>query len=242
MRRQGCALFFGLLVGGAAIAQPPADLERYPPAPELPGVVVGKTPSDRPVVSASPLTVRRTSLKPTESEPGPLSDKALPPASSREVTATIAPTESNSPTSEVAATCPATPAKCAKSCTGGIIDWLCFRSKARQSGCLIPPYMPPLQAWFPCDPHKGGCASCAAGAKACCTAPAATATGPVVIPPTTLEYPIKTGEEPGKTEVKGPDEKSGFRPVDVGLSFAPGAAPTSSPTTQTDRVSTWRPK
>ena len=187
MRRQGCALFFGLLVSGAALAQPPAVSERYPPAPELPGVVVGHSPSERTVVSVAPLAVKRTGLNVTE--PAPMPDKTSPEKHPPATQAASTPTEPAIESGKDLATpCPPKAGKCAKRCcTGGILDWLTYHSKARQSGCNIPPYMPPLQSWFPCDPRGRSCTSCAA--KSCCTVPASDPTvigpsGPVVIPPT----------------------------------------------------------
>ena len=55
MKRHGWALGLGLLVSGAALAQPPADSERYPPAPDLPGVVVSKSQKGRPAGKVVPI-------------------------------------------------------------------------------------------------------------------------------------------------------------------------------------------
>jgi hypothetical protein len=234
-----------MLVGGAALAQPPADSERYPPAPELPGVVVGQTAGNRPIITADALTTRRTSLKPAE--PGPLPEKtppmAIPPVATTTVLAPVTP---------LAPVAPCAPdSKCAKaeSCTGGFghfKDWLLHRSRSRQSGCYIPPYTPPLQAWFQCEPRKAPCGPCASGTKTCCPVPGF-ATAQLVPPTLTEEPPTLPGGEkllvpPGKPDVKEPEAMKGFKPVDVGLSFAPGAAPMACPTTQTEKVSNWRPK
>jgi hypothetical protein len=38
------------------------------------------------------------------------------------------------------------------------------------------------------------------------------------------------------------DLPPGFQSVDVGVKFCPGVAPMAKPTTQTEKVSKWRPK
>ncbi|WP_020472113.1 hypothetical protein [Zavarzinella formosa] len=58
MKRQGWALCIGMVVGGTAVAQPPADGERYPPAPEMPGVVISKPSGDRPTVTVTEMNVK----------------------------------------------------------------------------------------------------------------------------------------------------------------------------------------
>src|SRR5947208_5008848 len=70
MQRQGWAFCLGLLVSGLAAAQPPADGERYPPAPDLPGVVVGQTGGGKPVEKSLP--DRPNELSVQTAEPGPI--------------------------------------------------------------------------------------------------------------------------------------------------------------------------
>lgn len=302
MRRHGWALCLGLLLGGTAAAQPPADLERYPPAPDRPGTAVGR-PSPRPVATAAGLPVRPTGVKPaggqapmTPPTSGPaLAYPAAPtvtivqpaePLPAPDAKAADAPKATEAPakpTTDAAAApadplghAPAAPAAtaCAPegpytmvgcSCVWRIKDWLCFRSRSRQSGCY------PSQPWpmllQPCCEPKI-CATCAPPAKCpglfgkcgggkCAEPVVGPVVGPVVDPvPATLPVMPAPAEPmppkgaakadplfpPGTVVATGPDELSGFRKVDVGLSFAPGAAPMAHPTTQVERVSNWRPK
>lgn len=295
MRRHGWALCLGLLLGGTAAAQPPADLERYPPAPDLPGKAVGR-PSPRPVATAAGLPTRPGGVKPAGGQ-APAAPPTSGPAPGYPATPTVTITQPAEPPPDAkaldapkaaetpkAADAPAKPAAdapavtaappasaCAPegpytmvgcSCVWRIKDWLCFRSRSRQSGCY------PSQPWPPflqpcCEPKI--CSTCAPPAKCPCLfgkcAGGKCATGPVVgplvdpvpaplplMPPPAAPMPPSGAAKaeppfpPGTVVATGPDELSGFRKVDVGLNFAPGAAPMANPTTQIERVSNWRPK
>lgn len=276
MMRHGWALGLGFLVSGAALAQPPADSERYPPAPDLPGMVVSKTQKGRPVGKVVPIAVSDGTQILAEPAQVPKTLEKTPEAPLPAPATTIA-----KPTIPVDA--PAVPVPCARpthwlgrgtgkhwDCVSRFQNWLCFRSRATQNGCYVTPYRYPLQAWFDCDPKQGQgtCATCASAnpphsGKHHQVVPNWT---PVVVepmpvpavippPPEKIMPPVKPPTVPmPKSGVLAPlpvpptpprleiDLPSGFQQVDVGLSFTPGVSPMAKPTTQTERVSKWRPK
>ena len=252
MRRHGWAFCLGLFLTGATAAQPPADEERFPPAPDLPGEVVGQLP---PTIVVPKIGSKDTKPVP----PAPLPDNMPAPYGGGTVTATVTPLE---PTPgavpaamgmfQQAAQCPV-PA-CRPSCgigLGDIKEWLCFRSKARQSGCYPTPYHPPLQAWFPCDPKNGPCgvgglskapfcASCAMGAMPPGAGVPVPPTGdPIPAVPASPEPPLAGGLSVGKCA--DADVLTTFLPVTPGLGFAPGNAPMANPTSQI-KASSWKPR
>jgi hypothetical protein len=254
MQRHGWTFCFGLLVSGFAAAQPPADSERYPPAPDLPGIVVGKTNTGKPAVSIPAAEPKVVSIQAGEPAPTPRALEGEPVPAGPRVTATTQPAEAKpeSPEHPVPATAIATNEKACKSgcrssnCLDRVMDWMCFQPHARQQGCYPSPNRPPLQAWFPCDPKSGSCPNGKCGS---------------VVPPTVVApgTPLLTPEPAGPAPKVSIDSESATRQapaipievdddlpgairVDTGLRFSPGAAPMAKPTTQTDRVSTWRPK
>lgn len=226
MRRHGWTFCLGLLVGGPALAQPPADTERFPPAPDLPGVVVSQPAGGRPVATAGPVSIRSSSYKPSDA-PAPLplpavkSSPYLPVATV--VSAQVA-TPVVKPVAEFAPCAPAA-ACAAPACGGGghgnVMDWLCFRSQVRDWGCVPKKYVPPLQAWFPCTP-KAGCSTCAP---------------PIGIP---FDAALPAGK-PGSM-IEGTEPPPAPPKRGDGLSFDRGAAPMAAPTTQTGIRSSWKPK
>src|SRR4051812_2351432 len=90
MQRHGLAFCLGLLMTGLAAAQPPADGERYPPPPHLPGVVVGKTTVGKPTNPSPPKVV---SVQAGEPAPTPRSLDGDPIPAGPSVTATTEPVE-----------------------------------------------------------------------------------------------------------------------------------------------------
>jgi hypothetical protein len=256
MQRHGLAFCLGLLVSGVAAAQPPADSERYPPAPDLPGIVVGQANGGKPIGKTMLAAPKVVSVQAAEPGPTPRSADTDPvPGSS--ISATTEPVDSApvKPEVPVAATSSPTKVKGCKSgcCTGEcltrITDWLLFRSHARQQGCYPSPYRPPLQAWFPCD-ATGACGSCASG-KLAVVAPTVVAPPPEsplpppapIIPTPKVSSESSSLPRPAPALVAGPDsELPGSFRVDTGLRFSPGAAPMANPTTQIEKVSNWRPK
>ncbi len=262
MQRQGWAFCLGLLLTGLAAAQPPAEGERYPPAPDLPGVVVGTTNSGKPVGAADPSTTKLASVQPSEPAATPKSLDGEPTPAGPAITATTEPVEipagkTNLPVSSM--TCAASekccPSGCCSSgCLGRVVDWMLFRSHARQHGCYPSPYRPPLFTWFPCGPRSGPYGSCASG-KCGVTAPPMIVNPPLNPQELPLPGPSPAGPTPKVLDENGsatrqvppitiePEpELPGAIRVDTGLRFSPGAAPMAKPTTQTDRVSKWRPK
>ena len=274
MKRHGWAFGLGLLVSGAALAQPPADSERYPPAPDLPGVVVGQSQKGRPVGKVVPIA--GSDANQILAEPAQV-PKALEQAP--EVTLPAPATTIAKPAISVEAT--PLPAACARpthglglgtgkhlDCVSRFQNWLCFRSRAKQQGCYVTPYRSPLQAWFDCDPKRGTCGPCASVQMPpvgkhhrVVTSPTHVVIDPIpaVIPPTTEKtMPSPSVKPPSvpmpKSGVMAPlpvppaaprvegDLPPGFQRVDVGLGFTPGVSPMAKPTTQTERVSNWRPK
>jgi hypothetical protein len=229
MRRHGWALYLGLLAG-PAMAQSPVDSERYPPPPELPGVVVGQMRG---------VTTAVASQKPV---PGVLSTTA---------TSAVAPVETGLPLDLPAASLPAPPAavppapgcpapapasKCGAG-IGSISDWLTFKSRARQSGHFVPPYRPPLLAWFPCEPrwpHYGP------AVMPGCAAPCGVPIGPA---PTIADAPGSMSPPAAIRLPSCPDKEAltSFEKINDGLGFVPGGAPMAGPTTQV-KPSTWRPR
>jgi hypothetical protein len=250
MRRHGWAFCLGLFLTGAATAQPPADEDRFPPPPDLPGEVISQLPGPK-AVDATP---------PKDGRPAPLPDLQPVPYTGT-VSAAVAPVEP--PPAAVppvlgmvapAAPCPPAAPACRPSCGigfGDIQEWLLFRSQSRQSGHFVTPYHPPLYAWFPCEPGKGpccvggfpakpGCAVGAAGTPVTVTTPAVAQGGlPVPNPevPVAPELPLGGGAPIGKCA----EPLTTFEPVGAGLGFTPGRAPMANPTTQI-KPSSWRPR
>jgi hypothetical protein len=245
MQRHGWAFCLGLLAIGSAAAQPPADLERYPPAPDLPGVVVGQ--------SATTIQAADKSAKPA-TPPGELPFEPIHPPKDKPTPkegdpTTIPTTTLPAPSNGVAGPVCNSPSCCSTGCIDKLKAWLLHRSRAKQSGHYITPYRPPLHAWFPCEPNgncKGG--NCQNGTVT---------VAPTVIPPTDVsplpppavmpKTPVTVMPEPRRPEapvVVEPrsDLPPGFQSVDVGVKFCPGVAPMAKPTTQTEKVSKWRPK
>ena len=245
MQRHGWAFCLGVLAIGSAMAQPPADLERYPPAPDLPGVVVGKSESTILTADKSDKSapsgelpfepIQQPKDKPATNESRPAEPIALP--------ATTLP----APTTAVGG--PVCKPSCGSTgCCDKVVAWLLHRSRAKQRGHYVTPYTPPLHAWFPCKPSAG----CANG-----KCPMGTVTVvPMVIPPTNVtplpppavapKAPVATLPKP-QEHVPSPEPASELLPglnkgVDVGIRFTPGIAPMAKPTTQTEKVSNWRPK
>ena len=230
MRRHGWALCLGAILTGTAAAQPPASEERFPPAPDLPGQVVGQLPA---APAGDP-----TGRGPVPPAAAPLPDAALAPFSST-ATATVA------PVGPAAAPCPAPVAR--KGCDigwGDIKEWLLFRSNARQSGHFVTPYRPPLIAWFPCEPRRPPCGA------------GPVIGGPIGPPPAVM--PVPDGPLPAPTPAApiSPEPLAGgvavgkcldaevlttFQPVAPGIGFTPGGAPMANPTTQIKPTS-FKPK
>ena len=187
MQRHGWTFCLGLLACGLASAQPPANLERYPPAPDLPGVVVGQSSGGKLVskpTQKSPAVINVQVSEPADAPPA--GDDSTPPKGPT-ITATTLPADSTPAKPEIPAEVAAVPLPeggCATGCCAGgclhrIADWLCFRSHARQHGCYPSPYRPLLQAWIPCNAKNGPCPSCMAGK------------GPVVEVPVIIPAPAR---------------------------------------------------
>ncbi len=227
MRRHGWALSLGLLFGGTIAAQPPADSERFPPAPELPGTIVSKPVGGaRPVASVGQVPVRTASRRTSELDLTPKVESKPRPYSPI-VTATSAAIETPLEKSIEPA---ATPTKHGAAGWDGpkwhsgdhgdFSAWLKFRSQSKGPGCVPTPFTPSLQAWFPCDAKKS-----------CCP------TNSTVVG--SNEMPASQGKVVGTLIAPEPDVKPEPRKVSEGLSFTSGAAPMAAPTTQTGK-STWR--
>lgn len=233
MRRHGWALCLGAFLTGVAAAQPPANEERFPPAPDLPGQVVGQVPAV-PVSDAK-------DAKPAPPAAVPLLDSTLAPYSST-ATATVAPVGP-----AATAPCPAPAAR--KGCDigwGDIKEWLCFRSQARQSGHFVTPYRPPLFTWFPCEPKHPSCGFGPVNGGPLVPplvpgAPATDGTLPVPVPdaPISPEPPLGGGVAVGKC--LDAEVLTTFQPVAPGIGFTPGGAPMANPTTQIKPTS-FKPK
>jgi len=236
MRRHGWALCLGAVLTGAAAAQPPANEERFPPAPDLPGEVVGRLP-------ATPVSDVKDA-KPAPPAAAPLPDAVVAPYNST-ATTTVAPVGP-----PAAAPCPAPARSGCHIGFGDVTEWLCFRSKARQSGHFVTPYRPPLQAWFPCEPGRAPCGfgpvaggpGCAPGAPA----PALVAPGPdgplplpTPVAPISPEPPLAGGVAVGKC--LDAEVLTTFQPVAPGIGFTPGGAPMANPTAQV-RPTSFKPK
>lgn len=59
MKRRIWALCLGVVTGSSAMAQPPAETERYPLAPEMPGTVVSKpVPGARPTATVTEMQIK----------------------------------------------------------------------------------------------------------------------------------------------------------------------------------------
>jgi hypothetical protein len=228
MRRHGWALCLGALLTGVAAAQPPANEERFPPAPDLPGQVVSQPPTV-PVGDAK-------DARPVPPAAAPLPDAALAPYSST-ATTTVA------PVGAAAAPCPAPAAR--KGCDigwGDIKEWLLFRSNARQSGHFVTPYRPPLIAWFPCEPKRLPCGVGPVIGGPIGPPPAGVPVpeGPLPAPaPASTEPPLGGGVAVGKC--RDAEVLTTFQPVVPGIGFTPGGAPMANPTTQIKPTS-FKPK
>lgn len=256
MQRHGWTFCLGLLVIGLASAQPPADLERYPPAPDLPGVVVGQSNAAKAATKPTSGDAKLVSANPDEPAPAPRSLEGEPKPTGPAVSVVVSPTEGAAkPTLPApAALGPTNDKNCKLGCGSGdcmtrITDWLCFKSHARQH-CYPSPYRPPLFTWFKCEPMHGPCATGKCGVVAAPTPvtplpesalPAPAPAGPNPTPKTPSEKGGVTREVPAITIEPEADLPGAIR-VDTGLRFSPGGAPMAKPTTQVERVSTWRPK
>jgi hypothetical protein len=202
-----------MLALAPAAAQPPADSERYPPASELPGTVVSMPSLGQPIQE---LKEPAKEAVPTEMPAPQPAKHDAPPA--------------ETPCLTVGPVCK----PCHSGCFDKLKEWLMFRSRARQSGHYPSPYTPPLHAWFPCDPNHKSCG------------PA----GPVKVPgwappgPMPPPKPVEVGPSPSVIPpgAEKSDPSTGIKQIDAGLSFSPGGAPMAAPTTQTEKVSTWRPR
>jgi hypothetical protein len=239
MRRHGWAFGLGLVLSGMAAAQPPADEDRFPPAPDLPGQVVAQLPGPKSPEADTP----------KDAKPAPMPDLQLAPDGGKRPAA-ILPAPNGAPP---AAPCPPAGPVARRGCQigfGDIQEWLLFRSKSRQSGCYPPPYYPPLYTWFLCEPGNGH-----SGVVGLPTKPGCANGGPVLgvatavppaVPPGRLPIPeVPAAPESalggGVTVGKCADVLTNFEPVGPGLGFTPGAAPTANPTTQV-KPSSWRPR
>jgi hypothetical protein len=123
-----------------------------------------------------------------------------------------------------------------------MVDWLCFRSRSRQSTHFVNPYRPPLQAWFPCEPRP---APIGLVAQPCATSPMLPSPTGLPLPAPSPAGPIKS-EPPlaGGTAVgKCLDAEvlTSFQPVAPGLGFVSGVAPMANPTSQVKPTS-FKPK
>lgn len=235
MRRHGWALCLGTVLAGSAAAQPPAGAERLPPAPDLPGEVVGRQPG-----ATTPAPVDGLVVKPIAPPAGPLPAEVLAVPGST----VAAPANPVGPASVggTAAPCPPAPAcPTGKSGCGigfwEIKDWLLFRSQSRQSGHFVSPYRPPLYTWFPCEPNRAPCGFgpmiAAPGCAPIIGSPALGNPGPEGLPPPTgpgSPPPLAGGTPVGKC--LDAEVLTTFQPVAPGLGFTPGAAPMANPTTQ----------
>jgi len=231
MRRHGWALYLGLLAGGPAAAQPPASGEHYPPPPDLPGVVVGQMRGSPPPATSA---TQRTSLKP-ETPAATTGIEPVEPGAPVEGMPVGAPV--TAATLPPGPSCPAAPpgGKCGAG-IGSFQDWLTFKSRARQSGHYVPPYRPPLIAWFPCEPGYGYGPRVAPA----CAVPAVVPIGPA---PVNSPVPSVTGPPAALCVPTCPDKEAltSFEKIGDGLGFAPGGAPMAEPTTQV-KPSKWRPR
>ena len=223
MQRHGWAFCLGLFATCMAAGQPPADSERYPPAPALPGGTVVSKPARIPsAISVAPVPVRTVSQKPDDLTLPNYTTGPFP--YSPTVTATSAPVVPttidgaivvSTPAGVGSSNCP--PGATSASCGAKIKQWFHFQSSGGIPGCVPSPYHPSLQAWFPCNP----------GSNSCDKSPS----------PGT---PIVVGSSvPAATEGESTPAP---RQVSDGLRFSPGGAPMAGPTVQANRVSQWKPK
>src|SRR5687767_6308485 len=143
MRRHGWAFSLGLLVCGTVAAQPPAGAGHSPPAPDLPGVVVAQSTSDRPTTNPEAPPFSDRAPRGPAQEPVPLSIEG----NAGLVEGMPAPAIQTMPGAPCATPVPA--AGCEKRGVGSLSAWCNHRSRAGY-GLKVPfPYYPPLQAWFP---------------------------------------------------------------------------------------------
>lgn len=245
MRRHGWALCLGALLAGSAAAQPPAGDERFPPAPDLPGQVVGQL--------IVPLVPNPDVGKDAKPAAAPLPDAVLD-TSTTTVTApviAVGPGAMAVPGGPAVWPAPACPTPAKSGCNIGfweVADWLCFRSRSRQSAHFVTPYRPPLQAWFPCEPRKAPCGTGCAGCPTGPAMPGAIVPGPASLLP--LPAPTPVGPHSPEPPLAGgmaigkcldAEVLTTFQPVAPGLGFAPGGAPMANPTTQVKPTS-FKPK
>ena len=178
MKRQVWAVWAGMLFGGTAAAQPSLDTERYPLAPEMPGVVVSQAQgSGRPTATVTAMHLKPVSHQtPGAAAPAPVITASQMPYTNV-ATAQVLPVNGmNGPV--VASAMPgcgmgggcSTPAcgGCPTGTCGGndkLSQWLHFQSTSVQTGHYAMPYYPHLYNWFPCKP-QAGCSTCAAPACA----------------------------------------------------------------------------
>jgi hypothetical protein len=221
-----------MLALASAAAQPPADAERFPPAPDLPGVVVSQTAPPRP---ADTIGLKPIEISADDPAAKPVDQKSeIPPAVPPDAGVKATPAAACPPAGPVCKT-----GCCGGGCVGKITEWLTFRSRARQRGHYPSPYTPPLYAWFPCDPSRQPCGPPGAPAKVpgwpgeppALPKPVEVGPPPAVVPP----GPVGSLPLP-------PARPDGTIQVEPGLSFSPGGAPMAAPTTQTHLVSHWRPR
>jgi hypothetical protein len=255
MRRHGWAFCLGAILAGAAAAQPPADEERYPPAPDLPGVVVGQLPPPRTVdgPKEAPKDAPKAEPKamPKDARPAvPAPDVTLVPNGSTPATPVIPVEPVPAPAAAgmfppPAGCCPTARSGCHIGLTD-IREWFCFHSKARQTSHYVTPYRPPLYAWFLCDkPTAPGAGPAFAGTitkSAIAPAPLTAGIADDESVPTGEEVPaplLGGGVPIGKC--LDAEVLTNFQPVNPGLLFTPGAAPTANPTSQV-KPSSFRPK
>jgi len=247
MRRHGWAFCLGAILAGTAAAQPPAGEDRFPPAPDLPGELVGQLPAPK----DAPKT-EEPKAQPKEAKPIPPSADVtvVPNAGTKSVPVTPvepAPVPATGMFPQAPTTC-CPPAR--SGCNIGYGDvkaWLSFHSTARQSGHYVTPYRPPLYTWFPCQPKPlpavaaPACAGCAANGP---PAPAPLAVGVVD------GESVPTGEGLPAAPLGGgvpigkcfeSEVLTSFQPVNPGLLFTPGTAPMANPTTQV-KPTAFKPK
>ena len=179
MKRQLWAACIGVLFGGAAVAQPSLETERYPLAPAMPGVVVSQ-PQGRPTATVTAITLKPVAYQTPGAIPAPVISASTAPYTNV-ATAQVLPVNGTG-NSVIASAMPgcgmtggcSTPASggCSTGNCGGsgkLSQWLSFQSTSVQTGHYAMYYTPPLHAWFPCKPQAGGCSTCAAPAPACAT-------------------------------------------------------------------------
>jgi hypothetical protein len=243
MRRQGWALCLGMFLGGSVLAQPAPQEERFPPAPDLPGVVVSK-PTGKTDGTVKPLTVQRASSNVTQTPTLPAPLVTTPVPSTNTITTTVVPVTPNA-ISIPATPCETCPTSVYQHCpqpgcaTPGqmshLPSWLTFRSQAKHSGKVPTPYAPPIYAWFPpgCVTNKPGAGACATPYGPCATGHC----GTTVIPP--MQYPVM---QYPTTTLPVP-QSVGPQPIYTTPTQIPNTLPTPAPITtpaETDPLAGFR--